>query len=141
MKIREGVLLALLAGCTSTQTADNVSVVWNRVDDPQAACQAVSGRREIFVVRGCSRWADSDRAGHRTCSIYAPAPKSERDAQAFATLGHELMHCFDGNWHDKWGRMDPVERRPSGVKPPEEQAGWQPPESRSAAAGASASAP
>jgi hypothetical protein len=17
------------------------------------------------------------------------------------------MHCFDGNWHDKWGRMNP----------------------------------
>ena len=45
--------------------------------------------------------------GARVCSIYAPAPRSERDLQRFATLGHELMHCFDGNWHDRWGRMNP----------------------------------
>jgi hypothetical protein len=41
------------------------------------------------------------------CAIYAPAPRNERDVQRFATLGHELMHCFDGNWHDRWGRMNP----------------------------------
>jgi hypothetical protein len=44
------------------------------------------------------------------CSIYAPAPRSERDLQRFATLGHELMHCFDGNWHDRWGRMNTPEQ-------------------------------
>ena len=29
----------------------------------------------------------------------------ERDRERFLTLGHELMHCFEGNWHDRWGRM------------------------------------
>ena len=48
--------------------------------------------------------------GPRVCAIYAPAPRSERDLQGFATLGHELMHCFDGNWHDRWGRMTAPQR-------------------------------
>lgn len=99
-------LLVFLSACTSTQTAENVSVVWNRVDDAQATCQSVAGRKEIFAIRGCSKWGDTDKAGRRSCQIYAPEPKNERDTQAFATLGHELMHCFEGNWHDKWGRMD-----------------------------------
>ena len=36
-------------------------------------------------------------------------PRSEMDTQRFVTLGHELLHCFDGNWHDRWGRMNPAE--------------------------------
>jgi hypothetical protein len=99
-------VLLVTAGCASPQAADKVDVVWNRVDDAQATCQSVAGRKEIFAIRGCSKWSDAGSSGRRTCSIYAPAPKNERDTQAFATLGHELMHCFDGNWHDKWGRMD-----------------------------------
>ena len=47
------------------------------------------------------------RGNERICSIYVPAPRSESDTQAFATLGHELLHCFDGNWHDRGGRMKP----------------------------------
>ena len=78
-------------------------VVWQQVDDVQAACEGASGKREIFKILGCSKWrADG---GQRTCTIYAPAPRDERDKERFATLGHELMHCTDGNWHDKWGRM------------------------------------
>jgi hypothetical protein len=51
------------------------------------------------------------RKGRITCTIYAPEPRDERDAQRFATLGHELMHCFDGNWHDRWGRMNDAKVR------------------------------
>jgi hypothetical protein len=105
-------MILLVGGCASPpQSADQVTLVWNRVDDTQAACQAVSGRKEIFVIRGCSKWTATDRDGRRVCSIYAPTPSSERDLQAFATLGHELMHCFDGNWHDRWGNMNLPDRR------------------------------
>ena len=38
------------------------------------------------------------------------------DTQAFATLGHELMHCFDGHWHDRWGRMNGPERQAAARK-------------------------
>ena len=102
--------LALLAACTTPQRAgDQVMVVWTRVDDPQAACQKLSGQPQVFAIRGCSKWNETDAAGKRVCAIYAPMPRSEMDTQRFVTLGHELLHCFDGNWHDRWGRMNPAE--------------------------------
>ena len=104
---------AFLAACASTPrpAPERVAVLWQRVDDVQGTCQKVSGRPEIFKLRGCSTWTQTDTTGQRTCSIYAPAPTSERDTQAFATLGHELLHCFDGHWHDRWGRMSEPERQ------------------------------
>ena len=108
--LRWGLATAVLVACAAApQNAgtDNVTIVWNRVDDVQAACQNLAGRKEIYAIRGCSKWTDS-RHG-RVCNIYAPRPRSELDSQSFITLGHELMHCFDGNWHDRWGRMNPPE--------------------------------
>jgi hypothetical protein len=98
----------VLPGCAATPPADEprVAIVWNRVDDPHRVCEALSGRKHFFNVLGCSQWSGPVvEGGPRICSIYAAAPRSERDTQRFATLGHELMHCFDGNWHDRWGRM------------------------------------
>lgn len=110
MKIyRWGALAALVACATPQSAGDHVTVVWNRVDDVQAVCQNLAGRKEVFAIRGCSKWNESSRSDQRVCSIYVPTPKSETDTQTFATLGHELMHCFDGNWHDRWGRMNPSE--------------------------------
>ena len=111
MKFFRWALFAALAGCASTtqNSTDNVIVVWNKVDDPHTVCQGLSARKEVFAIRGCSKWSDASN-GRRVCNIYTREPKSEADAQAFATLGHELMHCFDGNWHDRWGRMHPRER-------------------------------
>jgi len=103
----------LLPACAATVPPPDagVAVVWNRVDDPHAVCASLSGRKNFFNVLGCSHWsAPAAEGGARVCSIYAPAPRSERDLQRFATLGHELMHCFDGNWHDRWGRMNPPEQ-------------------------------
>jgi hypothetical protein len=87
-----------------------VDIAWHRVDDPQAACRTLSKRVELYRVLGCSKWNDVRRDGSRVCSIYAPMPRSERDTERLATLGHELMHCFDGSWHDRWGRMNREER-------------------------------
>ena len=112
MKFLRWVGLAALAACATPQSAgDHVTIVWNRVDDVQAVCQNLAGRKEVFAIRGCSKWSDGFRSNERVCSIYAPEPDSAMDAQAFATLGHELMHCFEGNWHDRWGRMTPQEER------------------------------
>ena len=99
-----GALLGL-AACATTPPDPGVSIVWNRVDDPHRVCESLSGRKTFFHIRGCAQ-----RNGN-VCSIYAPIPRSELDLQGFATLGHELMHCFDGNWHDQWGRMNSSTRR------------------------------
>ena len=104
------IMIATLPACATTSPAPDsgVAVVWNRVEDPHAACESLSGRKNFFNVLGCSQWSEpATQGGARVCSIYAPAPRNERDLQRFATLGHELMHCFDGNWHDRWGRMNP----------------------------------
>jgi hypothetical protein len=100
--------LALLSACASKplDADDPVRVVWQRVDDAQVACQKVAGHKEIYKIRGCSK-RETTRAGERLCTIYAAEPGSETDTDAFTTLGHELMHCFDGKWHDRWGRMKP----------------------------------
>ena len=101
-------LLLVLAGCAATTPpSEGVAIVWNRVDDPHRVCEGLSGRKSFFNVLGCSHWAEPQAAGGpRVCAIYAPEPRTEKDLQRFATLGHELMHCFDGNWHDRWGRME-----------------------------------
>jgi len=112
VKFLRWTVLAVLTACASTtqNPHENVTVVWNKVDDPHAACVKLDGnRKEVFAIRGCSKWSDASNG--RTCNIYAREPKSEMDTQAFATLGHELMHCMDGNWHDRWGRMTPRERQ------------------------------
>ena len=113
MKVFFILTATLLPACAATAPPPDagVAVVWNRVDDPHAVCESLSGRKNFFNVLGCSQWsASAAGGGPRVCSIYAPAPRSERDLQRFATLGHELMHCFDGNWHDRWGRMNPPEQ-------------------------------
>jgi hypothetical protein len=102
-------LLVLLSGCSATPPSGegDVVIVWNRVEEPHRVCEALSGRKSFFNVLGCSHWIEAQAAGGpRTCAIYAPEPRTEKDVQRFATLGHELMHCFDGKWHDRWGRME-----------------------------------
>src|SRR6185436_16456027 len=79
------ILLVLLAGCATVkdETTMPVHVVWQNVDDVQATCEEISGRREVFRILGCSKWREV--AGQRTCTIYAQAPRDERDLQRFAT--------------------------------------------------------
>ncbi|MGQ0544168.1 MAG: hypothetical protein ACT4P3_02405 [Betaproteobacteria bacterium] len=104
MRLLAAACAALAAGCAAAPApgrGGDVQVVWMRVEDPQRVCQGLAGRKEFLAIHGCSRWS----AERRRCEIYAPEPRSERDLQRFATLGHELLHCFDGSWHDRWGRM------------------------------------
>ena len=110
-------VLLLLAGCAATPAPGDagVAVVWNRVEEPHEVCEGLSGRKNFFRILGCSHRQEPALAGGpRICAIYAPAPRTERDLQRFATLGHELMHCFDGNWHDRWGRMHAPETAAAG---------------------------
>ena len=113
MRALGGLAIAMLAACASPppRSGEQVTVLWNRAGDVQQVCQDLDHRKEIWTIRGCSKWNDTGQAGERVCSIYAPAPRSETDKERFVTLGHELMHCFDGNWHDRWGRMNPDEKQ------------------------------
>lgn len=114
MRVLLAVCGLVLGGCAAAPAPRDspVVVVWNRVEEPHAVCESLSGRKNFFNIRGCSqRLEPAVEGGPRVCAIYAPAPRSERDLQHFATLGHELMHCFDGNWHDRWGRMNQIQKQ------------------------------
>jgi hypothetical protein len=109
LKLSLAIILVVLPACSATPPAadSGVTLVWNRVEEPHAVCESLSGRKNFFNILGCShRQEPAVAGGPRICAIYAPAPRSERDVQRFATLGHEVLHCFDGNWHDRWGRMN-----------------------------------
>lgn len=84
-------LLLLLAGCAT----DTMQVVWHKSDDPDRDCRAVVRTPEgaISKYRGCS-WKDKG-----VCHVIARDFTLPSEREAMATLGHELKHCADGQWH------------------------------------------
>ncbi|HKU46620.1 MAG TPA: hypothetical protein VJQ58_07030, partial [Burkholderiales bacterium] len=80
MKQLRWLIFAALTACASTtpNSHDNVTIVWNKVDNPHAACSKLDGsnRKEVFAIRGCSKWSDASN-GSRVCSIYAREPRNE----------------------------------------------------------------
>jgi hypothetical protein len=113
MKLFLAVVLAALPACVSAPPSEpGVAVVWNRIEEPHRVCESLSGRKQFFNILGCSQWGEANASGGpRVCSIYAPEPRNERDLERFATLGHELKHCFDGNWHDRAAAGGPASRQ------------------------------
>jgi hypothetical protein len=108
-----------LTGCITTSMSgvdeeQPVAIVWHKVDNPHAACQKLSSQPQLFRVLGCSTWKDvevistesNSKSRSRVCHIYARQPVSHLDYDRFKTLGHEMMHCFNGQWHDKYGRYN-----------------------------------
>lgn len=100
-----GLALAVsLQGCiTVTDMSTGVegvyAVSWVKVEDPHKVCTELTGPSTLFLkTLGCVTRKDG------LCTIYSRAPKDEMDTKLFAIVGHELMHCTDGDWHDKWGR-------------------------------------
>jgi hypothetical protein len=50
---------------------------------------------------GISILKTNRKTGERTCEIYLPDEKRPRevDDEATLSLGHELLHCMSGNYH------------------------------------------
>jgi len=76
----------------ATQTiTDQTVVVWKRVDNVQAGCNSESERLGVakipYQVQACSFWTKN------TCTIITGKKTSQH------SLGHELRHCFQGDWH------------------------------------------
>lgn len=73
--------------------AETIAVTWRFVEakDVQAACDAESRRignnGYSYVVEACTfLWSDR-------CTIITSRVVNMR------TMGHELLHCFQGDWH------------------------------------------
>ena len=76
----------------ATQTiTDKSTIIWKRVDDVQAGCNAESERLGVakipYRVKACSFY------NKNTCTIITGKKTTQH------SLGHELRHCFQGEWH------------------------------------------
>jgi hypothetical protein len=100
------ILLALVSGSafaydddptalfSSAYNKTNQTVVnWIAVDDVTAVCdreRKSKGQNGFgYAVKACSFW-DND---FKTCTIITKKNTNMH------TLGHEMRHCFQGNWH------------------------------------------
>lgn len=104
----------VLTGCVYPQTTSqdihrNVSVIHiNQVKDVHKTCNEGAGTdytRLIAKYQGCARWSEtktlkSTGREYNTCII------TIGETINYEVLGHEVMHCFTGNFHGD----EPVKR-------------------------------
>jgi hypothetical protein len=73
--------------------SETVSLSWRTVDDIQKACELESRRRGNggfgYSVEACSFWNSQGTE----CTIIT------RNISSLHEIGHELRHCFQGNYH------------------------------------------
>ena len=71
--------------------ATSMTIEWRVVDDVDKACATEAKKRGHkqfgYAVNACSYWLDNN------CVIIT------KKRTSMHTLGHEVRHCFQGNWH------------------------------------------
>ena len=76
---------------TSKNHTNKSVITWTTVKDVQAECERQSHRRGYggfnYPVEACSFW------GKDSCEIVTSKVVN------FHTVGHEIRHCFQGNFH------------------------------------------
>jgi len=79
----------------SNRVADKMTIEWVISNDIQATCEAESRKRGNngfgFPLTACSFWTKQP-TGY-VCTIY-----TKKRPTTF-TMGHEVRHCFQGNYH------------------------------------------
>lgn len=88
------------AGCATPivwpERRETMRITWVELDRAyiHAHCSRIGARTfDSRPIAGCASWFN-DR-----CFIWADAPEDMGDYEAFQILGHELAHCFRGQWH------------------------------------------
>ena len=97
--------LALLAtGCSITThippelafeskpVANGIQITWVPSDNPTAECKRLFPKPMTYhpVIAACAGW---DRTAN-TCTVVTGTTTTHQ------ILGHEIRHCFEGNFHD-----------------------------------------
>jgi len=76
---------------------DDTHIHWKAVKNIQATCDRESKKRKFggfgYQVEACSFW-DKNKYGENECLIFTQISTS------INTIGHEVRHCFQGEWHD-----------------------------------------
>ncbi len=86
-----GIVASLvLVGCASPT---HQMVEWRKVEDVDAVCRSIAPRKQVKdgqVVNGCAQQFVLTNG----CVIYTAYGPS------YEVLGHELRHCFEGEFHE-----------------------------------------
>lgn len=96
MKILFLPITLALTGCIASgpfianSKTTTTSVTWVQVDDINSHCKKLINRKfDITIYFGCATWTHN----FKKCTIYTGKTTDE------TILGHELRHCFEGNFH------------------------------------------
>lgn len=80
----------------SYKMADRVIVEWVTSPNIVATCEAESRKRGNngfgYAMQACSFWTKQPSGGY-VCTIYT------KKNPTIHTMGHEVRHCFQGNYH------------------------------------------
>jgi len=83
---------------TSSNKKVTMKINWITTANPQATCNAEAKKRGYqnfgFTVSACGFWLDD------TCTIVTGKDTSMH------TVGHEIRHCFQGDWHTDNGQKN-----------------------------------
>lgn len=94
---------AALVGCASAPP-NTVLVQWHKMEHAQVQQVCTEGLDDgKRFIAACYKMID------KVCHIYAGDGQTK-----MAALGHELKHCFDGNFHDNDGNWFELQRFPDG---------------------------
>lgn len=78
---------------TTENEHETMLITWKPVDNVQKVCQDEYKRRGHgafnYLVVACSFWNNNTK----TCTIYTRKNPTMHD------VGHEIRHCYQGNWH------------------------------------------
>jgi hypothetical protein len=89
--------LLVLSGCASNPPMPAARAIeWIKVDSASIHKFCREQSRAVLVygqIQGCTVVSKTG------CKIYAADFKQDESAK-MAVLGHEVKHCFDGNWHE-----------------------------------------
>jgi len=81
---------------TTHNFTNQSNITWRAVDNVQAECNKAStkyaGKNFGYAVLACSFWIKEN--GQDACVIITGKQTSMH------SIGHEMRHCFQGNWHD-----------------------------------------
>lgn len=78
---------------TKANERETMVITWKPVENIQETCVSEYKRRGFpapdYAVDACSFW----NFVTRTCTVYT------RKSPTMHDVGHEIRHCFQGNWH------------------------------------------
>ncbi len=97
---------AAMSGCATQQSLEQSrasptrTITWVMVEDPKRVCGEVIPGRFLWNIDACADWRDP-----HNCIVYAKPPANAEDRQAMLRLGHEMLHCFVGDFHNPYAAV------------------------------------